>query len=238
MWNVVEYLPTTLFSLKASWATSSGAVSLPVPTPFSIKMALLDACIRIKGLEAGKKLFEDLKAIDIRIDMPPRFVINKSFIKIAKEKRKKVERNGIIFVHYTPTVAFREFVYLDGPLKLAFSFIEPFKDLLPMINYFGKRGSFFQFANLTAINELGSEFGVPVKNKNSLKLINERYMLWELDDVGEDCSFDAVNIYSDKRMVLGRDRVRVPTLFPVKVIRSSKNYMEFLRFSGGELKHV
>ena len=46
------------------------------------------------------------------------------------------------------TIAFREYAYLTGCLSLAIggpeASIEQISVLLPQINYFGKRGSFFQ----------------------------------------------------------------------------------------------
>jgi hypothetical protein len=45
-WLIAEYQPTALFSLKISSATSSVGKTLVVPTPYSIKMALVDAAFR------------------------------------------------------------------------------------------------------------------------------------------------------------------------------------------------
>jgi len=46
-WLLAEYQPTALFSLKISSATSSVGKTLIVPTPYSIKMALVDAAFRV-----------------------------------------------------------------------------------------------------------------------------------------------------------------------------------------------
>ena len=45
MWLAVSYQPTSLFSLKLSSATNSAGKSLPVPSPYAVKMALLNAII-------------------------------------------------------------------------------------------------------------------------------------------------------------------------------------------------
>ena len=45
-WLIAAYRPVTLFSLRMTHATSKGGKTLVVPTPYSIKMALLDACFR------------------------------------------------------------------------------------------------------------------------------------------------------------------------------------------------
>ena len=46
MWLLAIYEATTLFSLKTSDATSSGGRTLLAPTPYAIKMGLLDAAYR------------------------------------------------------------------------------------------------------------------------------------------------------------------------------------------------
>jgi len=52
----VIYKPTALFSLKDSNATNSGAKSLFMPSPYSIKMAILNQAITLDGVDFnGKK---------------------------------------------------------------------------------------------------------------------------------------------------------------------------------------
>ncbi len=46
MWLTSEYVATALSSLKASSATSSGGKALLAPTPYALKMALLDVACR------------------------------------------------------------------------------------------------------------------------------------------------------------------------------------------------
>ena len=67
MWVLAEYQPTTLFSLRPATATTSGGKSLIVPTPFAVKMALLDIAIRTQGLEAGRALFSALRGLRIAL---------------------------------------------------------------------------------------------------------------------------------------------------------------------------
>src|SRR5579875_4187322 len=46
-WLLVTYYPVSLFSLRTTYATSKGGKTLLVPTPYAVKMALLDACFRL-----------------------------------------------------------------------------------------------------------------------------------------------------------------------------------------------
>src|ERR1700722_18200764 len=45
-WLVAAYSPVTMFSLRMTHATSKGGKTLVVPTPYAVKMALLDVCFR------------------------------------------------------------------------------------------------------------------------------------------------------------------------------------------------
>ena len=65
MWIVARYLPVAPFSLKPAAATSSGGKTLLIPTPYAIKMALLDVAIRTSGIEEGERLFPFLRDLAV-----------------------------------------------------------------------------------------------------------------------------------------------------------------------------
>ncbi|MBK9150373.1 MAG: hypothetical protein IPM26_04965 [Saprospiraceae bacterium] len=159
----VKYLPTALFSLKDSNATNSGAKTLFLPSPYSIKMALLNQIIIAEGIETfnqreveiikGKKkktekreseVFELIRDANISYFLlrGSRFCVNNAFVKILKPAR---ENPG-----FDRTVSFREYIHITHPLEIIFevsdlSQSEFLKNYLHKINYFGKRGCFFSF---------------------------------------------------------------------------------------------
>lgn len=83
-WLAVHYRPTSLWSLKSSGATSSGAKSLLVPTPYSIKLGLIDAAIQTGHVADGKRLFELLRGRPLRIRPPASAVVSATFVKVWK----------------------------------------------------------------------------------------------------------------------------------------------------------
>jgi len=87
-WLVVEYRPTSLFSLKTSQATSSVGVSLVIPTPYVIKMAFVDAGFRT-GLsdEECDHLLQSLVTVDVRIAPCSHAVVTNTFLKVRQESR-------------------------------------------------------------------------------------------------------------------------------------------------------
>ena len=114
-WLVLEYLPTSLFSLKISTATNKGGKTLFVPTPYSIKLAFVDAAFRIGGEKLAKEIFSSIKGSDIRLSPPDRLYVLNTFIKILDESRDKTSDP------YQSTIAYREFCYFQGMLEIAFS---------------------------------------------------------------------------------------------------------------------
>ena len=172
LWLVATYQSTTLFSLRPALSTSSGGQTLVVPTPYALKMALLDAAIRGWGLEQGKGWFPALRDLQVAVAGPARLVVNNTFLKIQRLKKggpSDKQGTGIVGP-MDPTIAFRAFVQFGGPLRIAIALAEsqpvetqskgrrfkgsdaqpstgeppPLRELLAQVNYLGKRGGFMQ----------------------------------------------------------------------------------------------
>jgi hypothetical protein len=231
MWIVADYQPVSLFSFRSGIATSSGAKTLLLPTPFAIRTALLDVAIRTLGLERGQAAFEWIKTLTIAIRPPERIVITNLFTKILKPTRKENPEEAM-----DRTIAFREYAHLNGTMVLAFhvteEHVEDLKNLLPQVNYFGKRGSFFQLVQVPqSFENLSKDFilmdGVYVQNNQAKGQWPEAFMLGLLqmmDDWGDSLTFSKVNIYSDEDIVVGKDRVCKSIILPYRLVRSSKNF--------------
>lgn len=145
----VIFKPISLFSLKSSNATNSGAKSLFLPSPYAIKMAIINQAITVGGeLEklSSKKSIEFGYIRDAQITYfiseNSYFCVNNSFVKILKPAR---ESSGFI-----QTVAFREYIHISEDIEIIFNVDNEeakgfLKKYLFRINYFGKKGCFFQF---------------------------------------------------------------------------------------------
>src|SRR5438034_497982 len=123
MWIVARYLPVALFSLKPAAATSSGGKTLLVPTPFAIKMALLDAAIRTLGLADGESLFPHLRDLSIWLEAPTDLVVVKGFSKIQRpirdkgDEEKTREEQEIGHCTMQPNISYREYYYSRGDIQ-------------------------------------------------------------------------------------------------------------------------
>jgi len=236
MWTIAKYQPTTFFSLKPYTATSSGGKSLIVPTPFAVKMALLDAVIRTQGLVRGQTLFPVLRDLRVAVRLPAWIVVNNTFTKIWRindsvTKKGKAEKARLIAKAreerkwpYQPNIGFREYVQFGGPLDLAFQGMAT-DDLIPLleqVNYLGKRGGFMQLLRAPEeIAHLPDGFTVLTESVNGSFPLGTLQMV---DDCGPSLTFEQVNVYSSKGMKLGKDRVFHHIVLPHRPVRFSRGF--------------
>lgn len=225
----VTFRPTALFSLKDSNATNSGAKSLFVPSPYAIKMALLNQAITLDGVDfSGKKNenFAFVRDAEISYFVKGHFCVNNCFVKILKKKEdkrgKKAKEEGQIFTPgFQNTISFREYVYLSDDIEFIISTTTEgaayfWKKYLYRINYFGKRGCFFQFVKYS------DETSLP----NISKMQNGALVpgiLQELDDFSTKMVFDNVNSFSTGRVNRAKDIYQIP----ISRINSSKSYSHY-----------
>lgn len=227
MWLVATYRPTALFSQKSSMATSSGARTNLVPTPYSIKLALVEAAFR-SGLD-GKAVFSWVKPLTIYLEPPEEAVVNHTFVKVLREPHDK--KSGRAF---DSTIAYREYAFFRGCLRIAFRLAEvgnkreELVRLLAHVQYLGKRGSFVQFCGVEELAELPPSFTWHVLD-NDRSVLTLNVVFQPLDDVGPSATFDRVNTYSDERLRIGKDRIFVPTAIPYRLVASSRGYSHYRR---------
>jgi len=239
MWTIAEYQPTAFFSLRPHTATTSGGKSLIVPTPFAVKMALLDVAIRTQGLARGQALFPAIRDLQVAVRLPQHVVVNNTFTKILRLKEIKTkasEKEAAIARAiaerqwpFQKSIAFREYVQFGGPLALAFRGM-PFEDLRPLlvqINYLGKRGVFMQLLRLPSrADELPTGFTVLTEGINGTFPLGTLQMV---DDCGPELTFERANVYSSERIRSGKDRIFHHVVLPYRPVRSSHGFTLYER---------
>ena len=235
-WLTTRYQSTTMFSLKPASATSSGGKTLLCPTPFAIKMALLDVAIRTQGLERGETLFKTIRQLRIALRPPKQTVVNNTFIKILRpHKSGPKDANGTgLMAPMGNTIAFREYVSFHGEMDLIFQgmSVEELAPLLLNVNYLGKRGGFLQ---LLAPPELKTWTDDELQANNYTLLTEPTTafpvdgLLQMLDDCGPKMTFEHANIYSGKGIKLGKERILHHVVLPYRLVRSSKSYSYYER---------
>jgi hypothetical protein len=232
MWVIAEYQPTALFSLKPAWATSSGGKSLLVPTPYAIKMALLDVACRTAGVAAGERAWPWLRDLTVALRPPKRIVVTNLFTRILKPSRTPARPGTQHAGPLGKTIGFREYVYLGGPLGIALRVDvgdqSQLEDWLLQINYLGKRGGFVQLLSPPASSEALAP-GFIIASGDAIRSFPADGIIQQLDDCDTGLTFEKANIYSGKRIKLGRERILHHAVLPYRLVRSSKSYSYYER---------
>ena len=208
----VIYQPTNLFSLKESNSTNSGAKSLLVPSPYSIKMALFNQAITIDGKEVfeEKKSKEFLFIKDAKIEycVLGSFCVNNCFVIIQSL------RDGI----YRGKPSFREYIYLSDNIEIIFNVKSEeakqyLQKYLHRINYFGKRGCFFQFVGY---RDNPSEPNVKEFDASDFS----PGIIQEFDDISTKANFKNIDNFASA----SAKRDKKTFIIPVCLKHSSKSY--------------
>lgn len=211
----VIYQPTNLFSLKESNSTNSGAKSLLIPSPYSIKMALFNQAITIDGKtvfeEKKSKEFAFIKDAKIEYRILGSFCVNNCFVTIQSL------RDGA----YRGKPSFREYIYLSDDIEIIFEVKDEeakqyLQKYLHRINYFGKRGCFFQFVGY---RDNPSEPNVKEFDVSDFT----PGILQEYDDVSLKAQFKNIDNF-DSAIAMRDKKILV---IPVRNVNSSKSFTHF-----------
>jgi hypothetical protein len=225
------FKPTSLFSLKDSNSTNSGAKSLFLPSPYAIKMAILNQAITMDGVDfesnkAKNAKFKFIRDSKISFLIAGNYCVNNCFVKILRVKEdkrgKKQKEAGIEFESGVQnTISFREYIHIDEPIEIIFEvqsneqkvFLQKY---LHKINFFGKRGCFFQFMEYR--ND-SNEPNVKPFNSDSLNA----GILQEFDDFDSKSAFENANSFSSS----AAKRQKNIFVLPLSRESSSKSYTHY-----------
>lgn len=236
MWIVAEYEATALFSLKPASATSSGGRTLLVPTPYAIKMALLDVACRLDGVSAADDIMTWLSPAQVAIRPPERLVVNNTFLKVLRPRRNPAKEGSADAGFFQRTIAYREFAQYGTKFSIALwvdaaEHVALLQRWLLQINYLGKRGSFMQVQGVPEVfDELQSDF-IVIDGSIATDFGIDSVMT-QLDDTSPELTFKQANIYSSgtgSTIRLGKDRLLRHVVLPYRLVRSSRGYSYYER---------
>jgi len=231
MWLIADYQPVTLFSLKNSLATSSGGKSLLVPTPYALKMALLDAACRVWGVSQAEAAWPTLRDLPMAVSLPERAVVTNLFTRILKPRRSQPGPGSPDAGPLGRTIAFREYVWAEGELSVALDVQKDdlkVSDLLLQIDYLGKRGGFMQILRPPQLLDALPDSFIRL-NPDDPTTFDSRGLMQVLDDCGPKMTFEQANVYSGKRVRVGAERILHHVVLPYRLTRSSKSYSLYER---------
>lgn len=232
MWLIAEFEAVTLFSLKMSTATSSGGKTLLAPTPYSIKMALLDIGCHYLGVEKAEERWYDIRDLKVALHPARRAVVTNLFQKVLRPRRNPIPMDEPEAGFFQKTIGYREYVYLEGTIGIALGWgnetLRPWlADLFSQISYLGKRGGFMQMMDLPKHTPELPVGYIDLTQETSKFSIGGTLQL--LDDCTPDLTFEKANIYSGKSICMGKERILRSIVLPYKVEKSSRSFTLYKR---------
>jgi hypothetical protein len=229
MWVYATYEPVAVFGLRPSNTTSSGGKSLICPTPYAVKMAILDRLIREKGPEAGAEQFPQIRDLAIWLRGADTLAITRTFQRVFRPRKTELnEATGRMDV-WTSTIAQRELVLMASSLTLALgtddvAFATQFATLLAAINYFGRRGSFMQLIDVE-LNEAR-----PTREHGFVDLCQPLTpndlgfgFLQRMDNMRPDAKWEDVDVVNGRRQSDG-GRISYTVVLPYELRRHAFNH--------------
>ncbi|GBC81078.1 hypothetical protein HRbin10_00183 [bacterium HR10] len=115
VWLRADYEFPSTFSYRMPDVSAQFAVGSPIPSPATVKLALVDTAIRWSGNVAeGRRIFDLVKALRVCVVPPPRVVRFRAFIKRLKPPHSSAGASA-------PTVestGVRDYFLLEGPLSV------------------------------------------------------------------------------------------------------------------------
>ncbi|MBN8593105.1 MAG: hypothetical protein J0M33_15220 [Anaerolineae bacterium] len=197
MWGYLAFEPAAAFSLRPSNTTANGGKSLVCPTPYAIKMALLDRLIRLYGVESMEALFPVVRDKVIYLRPALATAVNRTFQKVLRGWDGKAGE-------WTPTIAQREYCFQAGALTLAINLDADqgvnaaILDAFTAINYFGRRGSFLQLIDwMQEESSPEGRSGFVNLCQASGRLMSGGF-LQRMDNMRADATFDEISIFSPR----------------------------------------
>jgi hypothetical protein len=232
MWLIADFEAVTLFSLKMSTATASGGKTLLAPTPYAVKMALLDVACRHLGVEKAEEQWDEIRNLKVALYPARRAVVTNLFQKVLRPRRNPIAMDEPEAGFFQKTIGYREYVHLEGTIGVALGWTDEanrpwLADLLSQVDYLGKRGGFMQMVGLPKHSPELPEGYIDLTQETLQFSIGGTLQL--LDDCTPDLTFEKANIYSGKSVRMGKERVLRSIILPYKIEKSSRSFTFYVR---------
>lgn len=239
-WLKLTFEPVALFSLRSSHSTSAGGKTLLVPTPYAVKLALIDAAIRTLGPSRGEAIFSLVKPAAIAILPSERVCVTNTFLRSLKKSRgensgedEEGDDGGEGMPTFTSTLRYREFCFMSGVLTIHLGLRSESLDELAAaaqaVNYFGARGGMFQLVGTSRCREIDQRCAVVDPLGWSPPNAPLGGTACVLDDLGPEATLARISPYSPEGARWHADRRATMALLPLRRVSSGSHWTTYER---------
>lgn len=193
VWIETTYEFASLFSYRIPDFSSQYAMSSILPGPSTIKLAIVSTAIETtRDIEFGKKIFDIVKDVDIKISLPKKVAQTNVLIKRLKKKKEKSGLETTFgvrgYIHYPEKFS----VYLNIPEKWS----NDFEKILKNIRSFGTSDSLVWCKGVLKKNPPKDAISAVVNiGQNN----NKNVLIIPVKDISSKIIFDDVNIYNKSK---------------------------------------
>lgn len=221
MWIRASFYFPALFSYRIPNISPSYALASIIPSPSSVKLALVDAAIKFSGsVNYGVEIFNLIKTVKIEIEPPDKVSVLKFFIKRLKPSKTKS-------VGFEESFGIREYCHFIGLLKIYFEIPDRQSEIIELLQRLRRLGTSDSLLNCeAALIEAEPDLSVTCKLLNEIKpesLNLKGRPVVTLNELRGDAEFIQVNAFAGGRK--GNPFVSKTFILPLIEKKKGENFV-------------
>ncbi|MCX7973808.1 MAG: hypothetical protein N3B16_04825 [Candidatus Aminicenantes bacterium] len=196
-WVCAAFYFSALFSYRIPNLSPSYALTSIIPSPSSLRLALVDAAIKLKGsVDYGIEIFNLIKTIRIEIEPPDKVAVLKFFIKRLKPPKSKDSS-------FEESFGIREYCHFNGPIKAYFELFNHHDEIVELLKRLRRLGTSDSLLSCkVSLSELEPDSSMTCKLLSEIKPEGLNFKgrpVVILNELKEDAEFIQLNPYSSSR---------------------------------------
>lgn len=193
----------SFFSSRIPDYSSQYALSLPIPSPSTVKLGLVATAIRTSGrVEEGERVFYAVRDSEVMIKPPEQIIINSFLIKRLKKKGEKEKKEKQEKIDYKPafenTFGTREYVFYaeDPELYIGCEDLCTVKKYIKMLRYLGSSDSIVYVKQVKEIEKPPQNAIKAVKGDEFNMASKIDCVVYPVKDIDKKAKFEELNPFS------------------------------------------
>ncbi len=224
VWLRANYEFASTFSYRIPGASAQFAVGAPIPSPATVKLAIVDTAIRWSGnVDKGREVFNVVKTLQVCVVPPSQMVRFRAFVRRLKPPHSS-SKSGML----TESTGVRDYFILDGPMSVYIETpvdkVDEIKTLLNNIRRFGTTDSVCFCVQCK--QDVPDEALCPRPLADS-GAFPRRFFVSLLADLTPESQFDGFNPFGGNAQ-LSKQQIR-PYALPLDVRRSGETWAILVR---------
>lgn len=199
-WARITLSFPSFFSYRIPDYSSQYALSVPIPSPSTVKLGLVATAIRTSGkIDEGKRVFYAVRDSEVMIKPPEQILINSFLIKRLKKKGEKKKKEKHEKINYRPvfekTFGTREYVFYPGDLEIFIDSedLDTVKKYIKMLRYLGSSDSIVFVKQIEEVEKPSNDAIKAINEKEFAKASKEGCVVYPVKDLTKNAKFEHIN---------------------------------------------